>query len=131
MTTILVDHDIEGQAILLWARISAEGWHELLSLRIVLFDDVGLPTDSSDRDVWRFAQHNEMVLLTGNRRMKEVDSLERTIRDENTPTSLPVLTIGNVSRMLDRGYLDRCKLRLLEVILYLENYAGAGRLFLP
>ena len=131
MTTILVDHDIEGQAILLWARISAEGWSDLLSLRLVLFDDVGLPTDSSDREVWRFAQRSKMVLLTGNRRMKEVDSLEKTIRDENTPYSLPVLTIGNVSRMLDRGYLERCKLRLLEVMLYLDNYAGAGRVFIP
>jgi len=131
MTTILVDHDIEGHALLLWARISTEGWSDLLSLRLVLFDDVGLSTDSSDRDVWRFAQQNGMVLLTGNRRMKEADSLEKTIREENTPVSLPVVTIGNVSRMLDRGYLERCKLRLLEVMLYLDYYAGAGRVFIP
>jgi len=131
MTTILVDHDIEGHALLLWARISTEGWSDLLSLRLVLFDDVGLPTDGSDRDVWRFAQQNGMVLLTGNRRMKEADSLEKTIREENTPVSLPVVTIGNVSRMLDRGYLERCKLRLLEVMLYLDYYAGAGRVFIP
>jgi len=36
-----------------------------LSLRLVLFDDVGLPIDSSDREAWRFAQRNEMILLTG------------------------------------------------------------------
>lgn len=131
MTTILVDHDIEGQAMLLWARISAEGWPDLLSLRFVLFDEANLPADSSDREVWRFAQHHGMILITGNRRMKEADSLEKTIRDENTSSSLPVLTIGNVSRMLDRNYLERCKLRLLEVVLYLDNYAGAGRMFLP
>ena len=98
MTTILVDHDIEGQAILLWARISAEGWSDLLSLRLVLFDDVGLPTDSSDREAWRFAQRNEMILLTGNRRMKEADSLEKTIREENTPVSLPVVTIPDLAQ---------------------------------
>lgn len=131
MTTILVDHDIEGHALLLWARISTEGWSDLLSLRLILFDDVDLPADSNDREVWRFAQKNQWVLLTGNRRMKEADSLEKTIREENTPASLPVVTIGNVNRMLDRGYLERCKLRLLEVMLYLDNYAGAGRLFIP
>lgn len=63
--------------------------------------------------------------------MKEADSLEKTIREVNTPVSLPVITIGNVSRMLDRVYLERCKLRLLEIMLYLDNYAGAGRVFIP
>jgi hypothetical protein len=29
-----------------------------------------LPKDSSDRVVWRFAQANQMILLTANRRMK-------------------------------------------------------------
>lgn len=58
MITILVDHDIEGHALLLWARISAEGWSDLLSLRLVLFDEVSLPPDSTDREVWRFAQKN-------------------------------------------------------------------------
>ncbi len=32
---------------------------------------------SSDRAVWRFAQKNNMILLTANRNMKEKDSQRR------------------------------------------------------
>jgi len=74
--TILVDHNIEGQAIILWGAISAEGWLELLPLRLVTFAQAGLPPESSDREVWRFAQSNDMILLTSKRRMKEADALE-------------------------------------------------------
>ena len=131
MSIILIDHDIEGQAMLLWAQISSEGWPDLISLRFVRFIDVDLPYSSTDRDVWRFAQQNDMILLTGNRNMKDEDSLEKTIRDENTPTSLPVLTVGNVDQMVQKEYRDRCESRLLEIVLYLDNYLGAGRLFIP
>lgn len=61
---------------------------------------MGLPINSSDRQVWRFAQANSMILLTANRSMKGKDSLEEVIREENTPTSFPVLTIANVERLL-------------------------------
>ena len=131
MITILVDHNIEGQAIILWGAISAEGWLELLPLRLVTFAQVGLPPDSSDREVWRFAQSNGMILLTSNRRMKEADALEQTIREENTAASLPVLTIGNVKRTVEKSYRERCAARLLEIALDLESYLGAGRIFIP
>lgn len=85
--TVLVDHNLKGQALLLWGTLAAEGWFALLSLRLVTFEDVGLPVNSSDRAVWRFAQANRMLLLTGNRSMKGPDSLEQTIREENTLTS--------------------------------------------
>ena len=131
MNTILIDHDIEGQAMLLWAQISSEGWPDLLPLRFVRFVDVDLAYASNDREVWRFAQRNNMILLTGNRNMKDEDSLEKTIREENTSVSLPVLTIGNVDRTMQKEYRDRCESRLLEVLLYLENYLVAGRIFIP
>ena len=63
--------------------------------------------------------------------MKDEDSLEQTIREENTSTSLPILTIGNVDRMMQKKYRDRCESRLLEIVLYLDNYLGAGRIFIP
>lgn len=131
MNTILIDHDVEGQALLLWAQISTEGWPELFPLRFVRFVDVGLSYSSNDREVWRFAQRNNMVILTGNRNMKDPDSLESTIREENTSKSLPVLTIGNVERMVQKEYRDRCESKLLEIMLYLENYLGSGRIFIP
>ena len=129
--TLSIDHNIEGQAMLLWRLLSAEGWCELFALRLVLFPQVGLPVNSSDREVWRFAQRQRMVLLTANRRMEEADSLEQTLREENTPTSLPVLTIANVRRMTEKAYLVRCATRLLDIVTEIEKYAGIGRLFLP
>jgi len=49
--TILVDHNMRGQAILLWGTLAAEGWLDLLPLRLATFADVGLPVESTDRAV--------------------------------------------------------------------------------
>ena len=115
MITFLVDHDIEGQALTLWGTLAA----------------VGLPVDSSDRAVWRTAQARGMVLLTHNRNMKSDDSLEQTIREENTPTALPVVTIGRIDRIRERIYRERCAVRLVEIGLDIEIYLGIGRIFIP
>ena len=116
---------------MLWGVISAEGWLELIPLELVTFNHIGLADDTSDREVWRFAQENEMILLTANRRMQGKDNLEQTIREENTLTSLPVLTIGNADRVAERPYRDRCAARIVEIALDLRNYLGTGRLFIP
>ena len=63
MITILADHNIEGQALLLWGTLSATGWLDFLSIRLVYFTEVGLRNDSSDRIVWRFAQAHEQVVV--------------------------------------------------------------------
>ncbi len=131
MNTILVDQDIEGQVLILWGSLAAEGWLELCSLQLVTFARVGLPVDSSDRTVWRFAQTHGMMLLTHNRNMNDEDSLEHTIREENTPTSLPVITIGRVERLRERSYRERCVVRLVEIGLEIEQYLGTGRIFIP
>jgi glutaredoxin len=99
MITILIDHNIEGHALRVWDTFQAQGWSDVISLNMLTFDVVDLAFDSSDRDVWRFAQTQHLVLLTANRNMHEEDSLEQTIREENGPTSLPVLTIGNPNRI--------------------------------
>ncbi|NCC36524.1 MAG: ACP S-malonyltransferase [Chloroflexia bacterium] len=129
--TILADHNIEGQALLLWGTLGAAGWLELVPLRLVRFVEVGLPYTSTDRVVWLFVQTHEMYLLTDNRNMEGHDSLEQTIRDENTERSLPVLTIGRVDRMTERTYREACAARLLDIILYPEDHVGTGRLFIP
>ena len=131
MITVLVDHDIEGQAMMLWAALGADGWPEVFPIRFMLFSQVGLPEDSNDRTVWRFAQQNRMILLTGNRRMKEDDSLERTIREENTPASLPVITIGRIKRVIEKKYREQCQAQLLNILLDLDNYLGTARIFIP
>ena len=115
----------------LWGTLAAEGWLEIFPLGLAMFEKVGLPFDSNDRAVWRFAQAGGMLLLTNNRNMKGEDSLEQTLREENTATSLPVLTVGNVERLRESIYRDRCATRLVEIGLDLENYLGTGRIFIP
>lgn len=128
---VLLDHHLKKQGILLWATMGSEGWLKLLDIPMLTFEDVGLPIDSRDRDVWRFAQEKQLILLTGNRNKDGSDSLEQTIRNENTPDSLPVVTIGITDRLEERAYREQCAERLVEIILNIENYLGAGRIFIP
>ena len=109
---ILVDVHLDGYIVLLQGALANGGWLDLLPIRFVSLEDVGLAIDSSDRVVWRFAQQNQMMLLTANRQMKGKDSLEQTIREENTLTSFPVITIGNVNRLSNRAYREQCAARI-------------------
>jgi len=93
--------------------------------------NVGLPFDSSDREVWRFAQANGMILLTNNRNMDNKDSLEQTLRDENALTSLPVLTIANVDRLSERLYRERCATQIIEIVIDLHENLGRSRIYIP
>lgn len=128
---VLLDHHLKKQGNLLWATMGGEGWLKLLEIPMLTFRDVGLPINSSDRSVWRFAQEKHLILLTGNRNSESEDSLEQTIRNENTPSSLPVVTIGMVSRMEERAYREQCAERLVEIVLNIENYLGIGRIYIP
>lgn len=128
----LVDHNLEGQALLLSEIITGQGWQNVFPIDFVALEDLSLPINSSDRVIWRFAQARQMILLTANRRMKGEDSLEQVLREENTPTSLPVITIANADRVLnDSDYREECVNRLLEIALFIENYYGTRRLFIP
>jgi hypothetical protein len=84
MIVVLSDHNMEGQAHLLIATLASDGWLEAYPLLLVMFKDVGLPVDSSDREVWRFCQEHQIILLTDNRNRKDEDSLQQTIDKENT-----------------------------------------------
>jgi hypothetical protein len=129
--TVLLDHHLEGKARQLWSVLSDDGWIELAVMRFVTLTQAGLPTNSSDRVIWRFVQTQGMLLLTGNRNMKGDNSLEQTLREENTPVALPVITIGNSERLDEHEYRRRCATRLVEIALDLEQYLGVGRLFIP
>jgi hypothetical protein len=131
VTTILVDHNLEGQAAQLSEILVADGWLELAAVRFITLQQAGLLPDSSDRMIWRFAQAHGMLLLTDNRNMKGADSLEQTMREEGTNTSLPVITIGNSVRLKELAYRTGCANRLIEIILDIDIYRGARRLYVP
>src|SRR5215207_4161217 len=96
---VLVDHNMEGHARLLWRTLAALGWLEVAPMQLVTLAEAGVPANSVDRIVWRFAQEHRMFLLTDNRNMEGTDSLEHTMREELTPESLPVLTVSNRDRL--------------------------------
>jgi len=128
----LIDHNFKGHARILLGSIAGQGWLDVVPIRFVMFEEVGLSIDSNDRVVWRVAQKNQMILLTANRSMKDEDSLEQVMREENTSSSLPVVTIGNADRVLnDSSYRERCVDRIVEIAIYIANYMGARRIFIP
>ncbi|NES81430.1 MAG: ACP S-malonyltransferase [Moorea sp. SIO2B7] len=135
----LVDYNLDGYALVFLGILTKLGWLELISILFITFREAELPMESSDleeiryavRIVWRYAQENQMMILTANRNMKGDDSLEEVIRQENTTQSFPVVTIGNLERLDEFDYRERCVERLIEIILDIEQYMGAGRLFIP
>ncbi len=132
MIVLLADHNLEGHARLLFGTLQAMGWADLLDLRLATFAETGLAQDSTDREVWRRVQDRDMLLLTDNRNNEGPDSLEQTLRDEQSPASVPVLTVGNAERLMaDRHYRHACAERLAEILVDLERYVGTPRLFIP
>ncbi|NER48310.1 MAG: ACP S-malonyltransferase [Symploca sp. SIO1A3] len=128
---VLVDYNLTGYVVLFQGTLAAEGWLDLLSISFVTLKEAGLAADSDDRTIWRFAQSNRMLLLTANRNAKGENSLEQTIREESTSKSLPVITIGNLNRLVEREYREQCSVRLADIVLSIENYLGVSRLFIP
>ncbi|MEY3866660.1 MAG: ACP S-malonyltransferase [Microcoleaceae cyanobacterium] len=128
----LIDHNLNGHALIFFGSIASQGWLDILPIRFITFDEIGLPINTNDRVVWRLAQENKMLLLTANRSMKGKDSLEQVMREEITPNSLPVITIGNADRLLnDSEYRERCVESLIEIMLNINDYMGVSRLFIP
>jgi hypothetical protein len=128
---VLLDHHMKKTGVLIWGFLENEGWLELLDIPMLTFADVGLPIDSSDREVWRFVQENQLILFTANRNNDGEDSLEQTILDENQPTSFPVVTVGALVRVEEPAYRRQCAERLVEIVVNIENYLGAGRIYIP
>jgi hypothetical protein len=58
-------------------------------------------------------------------------SLEQTPHQGNTSTPLRVITISRVDSLRKSAYRTHCARRLVMIALSLEQYRGAGRLFIP
>lgn len=130
---ILSDENCSGQAEAIFAILEQLGFRELLNLELLTFEAGVLVKGTGDEQIWRFCQENHYLLLTGNRTTKaRSKSLEFAIRYLVTSTSLPVLTIGNLKRVLrDRDYCGRCAERLADIVFDLERHYGIPRVFLP
>ncbi|MCX5963172.1 MAG: ACP S-malonyltransferase [Cyanobacteria bacterium] len=128
----LIDHNLKGHALVFFGSIASQGWLDIVPIKFVTFAEIDLSIDSDDRVVWRLAQKHQMILLTANRSMKGEDSLEQVMREENSSVSLPVITVGNADRLLsDSEYRGRCVESLIEIVLDIDSYRGARRIFIP
>lgn len=130
---ILSDENCGKHAEIIFHALERLGYVDLLNLTLKKFYEVGLAMDTDDETVWRFCQEKAYLLLTGNRTAKDgLESLELTVRRLVTESSLPVLTIGDLERVLgDRQYCERCAERLAEIVLDLEErHLGVTRLYL-
>ena len=54
------------------------------------------------------------------------------MREENTAAALPVVTIGNINRLLvEPDYRKRCINRLVDIVINIEDYRGTQQIFVP
>jgi hypothetical protein len=128
----LIDRNLKSHALVFFGAIASQGWLDIVSIQFVTFAEMDLSIDSDDRTVWQLAQENQMILLTANRSMKGKDSLEQVMREENNAESLPVITVSNADRLLnDSEYRGRCVESLVEIVLDIDTYRGARRIFIP
>jgi hypothetical protein len=113
----------------------SETWRELwnaLGLSVESFSTIGLSHDSSDALIWRTCQEQHLVLITANRNADGPDSLEVVIRNQNLPDRLPVVTLANPQRLLrDRVSAETVAERLLDDLMDINRFRGAGRIYVP
>jgi hypothetical protein len=53
------------------------------------------------------------------------------IRTERGLTIFLIITIGDPDRVNESDYRERCVERLVEIVIDIQDYMGAGRLFIP
>jgi len=132
---ILPDVNAIGQIHALVQQMQAEPWADFwTSLGLVLkrFQDVGLSPTSTDFEIWRTCQAEELILITDNRNRDSPESLEATIRKHNQPDHLPVFTIGDLDKFRDsRAYAERVLEQLYDYLLRINELRGTSRLYLP
>lgn len=130
-TTILLDHDLEGQAVFLEAALRETAWDQDLHIEFIRLRDINLPQDCTDEVIWTYVQQKRLLLITNNRNRDDDTSLQAMIDDHNSPTSLPVLTISDQTKLIIPEYRQQVVDKIVAVVVDLENYLGTGRIYLP
>jgi hypothetical protein len=83
-------------------------------------------------EVWNVCQAEELILITDNRNLDSEDSLEATIRRNNSPESLPVFTIADMNQFRTNNPYAECVVEALyDDLLRIDDVRGTGRLDLP
>jgi hypothetical protein len=135
MRGILADINVGKQRSAILAIWASDAWRDLwtaLGLSVQSFPSLGLPYNASDALIWATCQREGLVLITGNRNKRGPDSLQAVLDGENRADSLPVITIADARRVLnDRLYAEQVAERLLEKLIAIDDFRGAGRIYVP
>ena len=135
MRGILADINVVKHRRSLIRTWTSDTWRDLwnaMGLQVLDFSALDLSDRSPDALIWRICQRERLVLITANRNQDGPDSLETTIRTENQPDSLPVITIANAKRVLrDRDYAERVAESILDYLIRIDEFRGTGRLYAP
>src|ERR1051326_5946536 len=105
MLGLLADVNAEGHVYVLLKVCESDAWRDVwtsLYVRLFYVEELGLPRNINDVDLWRFCQERSLILITGNRNDKGPVSLQAAIRRFGDPNSLPVLTIADPDRKSTR-----------------------------
>jgi hypothetical protein len=134
MPGIMSDNDVKGYFRILMRLCTSEPWREVwqeLRFDVFTLEDFGLPADATDAGIWQVCQREQIVLITANRNAEDPTSLEMTLRKYNNAASLPVLTLADAERIgRDRSYAEVVVEHLMEILIDLDAFRGAGRLYL-
>ena len=135
MKGLLADNQMDGYVEALVREMQSEYWVEFwnkLGLVLLHFEDVGLTPTSSDLEIWQRCQAEQLILITDNRNQDSEESLESAIREHNSPTALPVFTVGKLTRLRkNKKYAQTVVERMYGYLLDIDRVRGAGRLYLP
>jgi hypothetical protein len=128
---ILLDRDIEGYDVYIEIGLRETGWDQVFTFEFNRLRDFSLPDDHPDQEIWRFVQHERLLLITSNRNDEDETSLQATLERENMPDSLPIITVSDKESLALAEYRQRVANRLAEIIADLEDYLGTGRIWVP
>lgn len=131
MIKVMLDNDLAGHIGAFRDSAVRDGWGDLCLIEFISLADAGLALDATDRVIWHYCQENGVILLTGNRNEKAPDSLESTIKENNTSESLPVVTVADPQRLGKSEYRSQCLESLFEITLDINNYLGTARIYIP
>lgn len=103
-----------------------------MNVKILTFEDIGCGPETADLVLWQKCQERQLIFITANRNHDGEDSLESAIRRFNRDDSLPVITIANADRVLnERSYAEKVAVRLIDYLIEVDQYRGAGRVYAP
>jgi hypothetical protein len=107
------------------------GWDQLIQVEFKRLGDYGLPDNYPDQEIWRFAQQQGLLLFTNNRNSEDETSLQATMQRESTADSLPVVTVSDKDELTRADYRQQVAQSLIRIIIDLDEYRGARRVWAP